>query len=626
MTPFISLCMIVKNEAATLARCLKSVSGWVDEIVILDTGSTDGTKGIAASFTPHVFDFTWVQDFAAARNASTAKATGQWILVLDADEYLESNRTDQAEALRAYLHSLDSSKPTGIVLPIFNFVGHASSGKISQSQAIRLFNRHPALRFDRPIHEQLASRSGPLVQLEYDLPIYHAGYTSEMIESKQKSERNEAIFRELRAQGRFTPYDSFTLGNEYLMQDRYEEALSCYLEADQPSERDKTWLPQCYANIIACHLKQHAYTDAYSRIEHAIKRWGHACDFYWFKGHLLSLLGLDEEAIYALRTCLQKADSVSRQPTWLISPNYGSTLPLQQLASLYLRRFANGEAVNVLTKLCYANPNLQSALIELLKLTAPTEPEERLTPFIEKLYPRPEEHQTTMLLDACAQLGLRGLAIKYWNNGSQESKSTPRIAKLRYALLQADWSLFNQALSTLTETDALTEAEYALLYAASFVWPEQSGLLRSHLTPESLVDPRILTDACMILYRLQRFEAYDRLIQSHPEHTTALANMLGDALFEDRQFELAFDYYSAALDQNALSAKGLEHIGRLYIHQGDIENAIPFLENALILAPDRIPLYLLALAHNHSSSARQTVRDQLLQHFPGLRGFPLLPL
>ncbi|MCC3374067.1 TPR domain-containing glycosyltransferase [Cohnella sp. REN36] len=624
MTPFISLCMIVKNEAATLARCLMSVSGFVDEIVILDTGSNDETKEIAASFTPHVFDFTWVQDFAAARNASTAKATGQWILVLDADEYLES--TDQAEALRSYLHSLDSSKPTGIVLPIFNFVGHASSGKISQSQAIRLFNRHSNLRFERPIHEQLASSSGPLVQLEYDLPIYHAGYTSEMIESKQKSERNEAIFRELRAQGKFTPYDSFTLGNEYLMQDRYEEALSCYLAADQPSERDKTWLPQCYANIIACHLKQHAYTDAYSRIEHAIKSWEHACDFYWFKGHLLSLLGLDEEAISALRTCLQKADSASRQPTWLISPNYGSTLPLQQLASLYLRRFANGEAVNVLTKLCYVNPNLQSALIELLKLTAPSEPEDRLAPFIEKLYPHPEGHQTSMLLDACAQLGLRGLAAKYWDAGALKSPSTPRIARLRYALLQADWSLFNQSLSTVTETEALKEAENAILYAASFVWPEQSDLLRGYLTPDSIGNPKLLADACMILYRLQRFEDYDQLIQSHPEQTTALANLLGDALFEDRQFELAFDYYSAALDQNTLSAKGLEHIGRLYIHQGDIENAIPFLENAILLAPDRIPLYMLALIHNRSSDAQLAVRDQLLQHFPGLRGFTLLPL
>lgn len=85
----LSLCMIVKNEQETLAKCLNSVKGIVDEMIIVDTGSTDKTPKIAQQFGAKVHSFNWCDDFAKARNASLSYATGQWILVLDADEILD---------------------------------------------------------------------------------------------------------------------------------------------------------------------------------------------------------------------------------------------------------------------------------------------------------------------------------------------------------------------------------------------------------------------------------------------------------------------------------------------------------------------------------------------------------
>ena len=82
----ISLCMITKNEDLFLEQCLNSVKNLVDEIIIVDTGSTDRTKEISRKFTDNVFDFEWCDDFSAARNESLKHATGDWILVLDADE------------------------------------------------------------------------------------------------------------------------------------------------------------------------------------------------------------------------------------------------------------------------------------------------------------------------------------------------------------------------------------------------------------------------------------------------------------------------------------------------------------------------------------------------------------
>ena len=85
----LSLCMIVKDEEAALARCLDSVKEYVDEIVIVDTGSKDSTKQIAKKYTEKIYDFKWSSDFSAARNFSLSKAYGSWILVLDADEAMD---------------------------------------------------------------------------------------------------------------------------------------------------------------------------------------------------------------------------------------------------------------------------------------------------------------------------------------------------------------------------------------------------------------------------------------------------------------------------------------------------------------------------------------------------------
>ena len=86
----ISLCMIVKNEEAVLARCLDSLKGLMDEIIIVDTGSTDRTKEIARQYTALVYDFSWCDDFAAAKNFAISKATNPYVMILDSDEFLEN--------------------------------------------------------------------------------------------------------------------------------------------------------------------------------------------------------------------------------------------------------------------------------------------------------------------------------------------------------------------------------------------------------------------------------------------------------------------------------------------------------------------------------------------------------
>ena len=99
----ISVCMIVKDEEEVLARCLNSLAGIADEIIIVDTGSGDATKQIAAAYTERIYDFAWVDDFSAARNYSFSKATMEYIYVADADEVIEEGERQKFLKLKREL-------------------------------------------------------------------------------------------------------------------------------------------------------------------------------------------------------------------------------------------------------------------------------------------------------------------------------------------------------------------------------------------------------------------------------------------------------------------------------------------------------------------------------------------
>jgi glycosyltransferase involved in cell wall biosynthesis len=133
--------MIVRNEEASLAACLSSVADLVDEIVVVDTGSTDGTKEVAARFGARVLDFPWCEDFAAARNESLPYARGNWILWLDGDEYFdETNRLK----LRGLLSNLNAGETA------FMMGQHSRSheGLALLVHQVRLFRNDPEIRWD----------------------------------------------------------------------------------------------------------------------------------------------------------------------------------------------------------------------------------------------------------------------------------------------------------------------------------------------------------------------------------------------------------------------------------------------------------------------------------------------
>jgi glycosyltransferase involved in cell wall biosynthesis/tetratricopeptide (TPR) repeat protein len=188
----LSVCLIVKNEEQFLAQCLKSVRSLAWQIVVVDTGSTDRTVEIAKEFGAEIYSFAWNDDFAAARNAALEHATGDWILILDADEELPEA---QHEKLRAGMKSSDA---IACRLPLVN-CGNEAEG---QNFVPRLFRNAPGVFYSGRVHEQvfpsLVAVGEPwgLHARFGTAQLLHHGYTKEMIRDRNKIERNLKLLRQ----------------------------------------------------------------------------------------------------------------------------------------------------------------------------------------------------------------------------------------------------------------------------------------------------------------------------------------------------------------------------------------------------------------------------------------------
>ncbi len=182
--PLLSLCMIAKNEERWLPVCLGSAQPWVDEIVLVDTGSTDATVRIAGQYGAKVFQHPWQNDFALHRNQSLEYATGQWLLVVDADEELDRSTMSQ---LRPFLE--DAAEDCLLVR-----IKHlAADGSASWQLTPRLIRADSGLRFAGRIHEDVQgggnTRTAPVT-------LIHHGFAQGAEVQAAKARRNLDIIRQ----------------------------------------------------------------------------------------------------------------------------------------------------------------------------------------------------------------------------------------------------------------------------------------------------------------------------------------------------------------------------------------------------------------------------------------------
>lgn len=226
-TPKLSLCMIVKNEEKTLPVCLESVKNIVDEIIIVDTGSTDKTIEIAQSYGAKVHSFEWVDDFSAARNESLQYAVGDWILYLDADERISP---DNAAKIREVITNSD--------IAAVNMIEHIPQEegnlfKTVSSDYCRLFRNDPRIRFTGRVHEQILPAVNAIggKVLKSSIRIEHWGYAVDESKRQNRAQRNLNLLLNDAADNPDDPFIWFNIGLTYKTLGSIDEAVRALKKA-----------------------------------------------------------------------------------------------------------------------------------------------------------------------------------------------------------------------------------------------------------------------------------------------------------------------------------------------------------------------------------------------------------
>lgn len=244
----ISVCIIGKNEEKNIEKCLEPLSRYPFEIIYVDTGSTDRTKELAAKYTDNIYDFEWIGDFSAARNFSLSKASHNYVLVIDCDEFLTNLDLEG-------LYQAIESHPRGSVGQILrkSYDDGEYRKKYSLDRVDRLFHKRN-FHYIYLIHEQVADIRTDATDYErYDIPVEfdHIGYIGTEDEKRLKAERNNALlFKEMERKPD-EPYFPFQIAQSYNLIDDYENAYIYYKKAfELPLLLENEWVHVMANNFI----------------------------------------------------------------------------------------------------------------------------------------------------------------------------------------------------------------------------------------------------------------------------------------------------------------------------------------------------------------------------------------
>lgn len=296
MSSSITLSMIVKNEEKHLADCLESVKNVVDEIVIVDTGSTDKTIEIADSFNARIFHFDWTNDFSAARNFALRNSTGKWILYLDADERLDKESAKKIKSLT------QTDNNIGYYCTIKSY--DSENYRDNTIRYVRFFRNHTEARFEGKVHEQI-TQSLEKLQFKFihsDILIHHIGYDITKEEKKQKALRNLKLLIEDYENSK-NEYVLFQIAQSKFILENFSEAKNDFIKLINSNKLNKQFKAEVNCYLSQIYFNEFRIAEAENHIRFAI-RMNDSQPFYFY---LLSKILLRRKNVPDSRNALLKA-------------------------------------------------------------------------------------------------------------------------------------------------------------------------------------------------------------------------------------------------------------------------------------------------------------------------------
>jgi tetratricopeptide (TPR) repeat protein len=358
--------MIVKDEEEMLPRCLEAAKPAVDEIVVVDTGSSDRTVEIARSFGAKVIEHPWTGDFAEARNVSVDACSGDWFMWLDADEVLVAEDQERLRALTGKVWR------EAFFLVETNFTGDLGDGNAATHNALRVVRNRPEHRFEGRVHEQVAQALPSIPErLEATrVRVEHYGYLGAVRDSKGKSRRNIELLERQAADGVSDPFHHFNLGSEYAVAGDVEAAARQFERAWDAIRADGTvrrlgFVPSLVNRLVKARRVIGDRDGAESLANEGLELFPGYTDLVLEQAQMACEAGDPERAVSLLEYCLKLGDAPSHYSPMV---GAGTYVALCELADVHRARGDLPKAECLLERCLRDHPRYLGAVLPLAEV------------------------------------------------------------------------------------------------------------------------------------------------------------------------------------------------------------------------------------------------------------------
>ncbi len=355
----VSLCMIVKNEEKYLERCLNSVEELVDEIIIVDTGSTDNTVEIAKKYGANVAYYQWDNNFSNARNFSLQHASKEWILLMDGDDEF------QKEDYETFIKVVNTSKKDGHFFKTLSFAGVRAGKDIVSNLNIRLLRNNKKYEFKGAIHEQITCIDGKMDYKKFsteDISILHYGYLTDAVVEKNKRSRNITIIERELKKDPHNRFHLFNLGNEYFAMGDQEKALEFFNKAYKNIDYNIGYSSKLVIRRIMCLDELGRYNEALQAIDEGIRAYPKFTDLELIRGWIQLKNKRYTLAIDSFKKCI----ALGQPPVQYEFINGAGTYrPYQALGEIYFQFEDYQKSLQCFEKVLKINPYLQSSVYKI---------------------------------------------------------------------------------------------------------------------------------------------------------------------------------------------------------------------------------------------------------------------
>ncbi|WP_410515172.1 glycosyltransferase [Paenibacillus sp. BR2-3] len=401
--------MVVRNEELFLPRCLESVKELVDEIIIVDTGSTDRTIQIAEQAGAIVIQEPWEQNFSKPINRSLREAKGEWIIRLDGDEELVAEDKGKLRKL------MSDPKAEGYILPIISLLNDQNVVEEEVSSFIRLFRNRPEYVYEGLIHEQVIPsiyrRNPNAIIKSADVRIKHYGYLKEISDAKDKGKRNREITLEAIKREPDNGFLRFYMGVEYRRQNEREQAVVHFAEAMKMLDPKLPWAPRCLQAYTTVLMELGLWDQAMSVVEEGIGLYPDYTDLVYLSGVIHHQRGDHSTAVSDFSKCIAMGDPIGLN--YVVSKGIGGYKSYYALGLAYRSMGKVKEAVSAYEKSYQLFPARSAPLYEIAAIQLNRQSAIWIGEYLETIMPQPKKDKYPVIADILLSLRRYEAAEKY---------------------------------------------------------------------------------------------------------------------------------------------------------------------------------------------------------------------